>query len=101
MISCEYNPTKIEESQQYDEYSNEDFKAKMREEAEARMPTCAYCKYNQNHMFKTVLERETHEDVCPDKATYESRWAQTSRIYNANKDRIEQMRMNKKAKIAS
>jgi hypothetical protein len=41
------------------------------QEALTRLPSCTYCRYNVDHVFKTLKERETHEIVCPDRAAYE------------------------------
>lgn len=46
-------------------------------EAEARAPQVTYCKYNVEHVFKSLKERETHEAVCPEKAAYDRKNAQT------------------------
>ena len=46
-------------------------------EAESRAPQVTYCRYNVNHVYKTLKERETHEMQCPDKAAYDRKNAQT------------------------
>jgi DNA polymerase II small subunit/DNA polymerase delta subunit B len=70
------------------------------EEAKTRVPTCTYCRYNVDHVFKTIKERETHEEVCPERAAYERKAAKTSEIYNRHKNYIEQVRDNKREKNA-
>ena len=64
-------------------------RAQIIEEAKSRVPTCTYCRYNVDHVFKTIKERETHEDVCPERAAYERKAAKTSEIYNRHKNYIE------------
>jgi hypothetical protein len=70
------------------------------EEAKTREPTCTYCRYNVDHVFKSIKERETHEECCPDRAAYERKAAQTSEIYNRHKNYIELVRDKKREKNA-
>jgi hypothetical protein len=75
-------------------------RAQIIEEAKTRVPTCTYCRYNVDHVFKTIKERETHEEMCPERAAYERKAAKTSEIYNRHKNYIEQVRDNKRERNA-
>ena len=46
-------------------------------QADMRAPQVTYCKYNVDHVYKSLKERETHEAVCPEKAAYDKKNAQT------------------------
>jgi hypothetical protein len=70
------------------------------EEAKLRVPCATYCRYNVDHVFKTLKERETHEEICPQRASYERKNAQTQEIYNRHKNYIEQVRDKKREKAA-
>ena len=89
MYSCENNPArvKLEDSSSIEGMTAED-RAVIIEEAKTRVPTCTYCRYNVEHVFKTIKERETHEEGCPERAAYERKAAQTSEIYNRHKNYI-------------
>lgn len=106
---CEFNLTKKEEDCHSEpgelkggggEHSVDQFGKEQRElilaEAQARPPQCTYCRYNVDHVFKTLKERETHEQVCPQRADYERKNAQTEEIYNRHKNYIEQIREKKR-----
>ena len=62
------------------------------------MPVVAYCKFNVEHFFKSVKERDTHEEICENRTQYERNNEKTQKIYNKNRNWIEQQRVNKKAK---
>ena len=68
------------------------------DQAASKVPVCAYCKFNVNHVFKTIKERDTHETVCENRAQYEANTEKTTKIYNKNRSWIEQARQNKKVK---
>jgi len=68
----------------------------IKEQAEVRQPNCTYCRYNVEHVFKTIEERHAHELTCPNKAAFDRREAATSVIYNKNKNYIEQLRDKKR-----
>ena len=94
-IRCEQNPTKRETVEGCESgdlvlatYTKEE-QERLVEEARTRAPVCTYCRYHVEHMFKTVKERETHEMVCPNKAAYDRKNAQTETIYNKHKNLIE------------
>jgi hypothetical protein len=38
---------------------------------EERKPSATFCKYNCEHKFKTLEEREHHESICPNKQEFE------------------------------
>jgi len=62
------------------------------------VPVVAYCKFNVEHFFKSVKERDTHEEICENRTQYERNNEKTQKIYNKNRNWIEQQRVNKKAK---
>ena len=99
LYSCEFKPVKVEAKgdENYQEHQ-EQFAQQMMEESQKKVPICAYCKYNVNHCFKTIKERETHEQTCENRYQYEANYEKTSRVYNRNKAWIEQARYNKKTK---
>ncbi len=74
---------------------------KMMEVAASKVPVCAYCKFNVNHVFKTIKERDTHELNCENRAQYEANIEKTTKIFNQNKKWIDQARQNKKIKNLS
>jgi len=39
-----------------------------------RFPSATYCKYNYDHVFKSLSDREIHENECPDKEEYEEKF---------------------------
>lgn len=39
--------------------------------AQKRKPSVLYCQFNENHSYKTQEERDEHEQVCPDRASYQ------------------------------
>jgi hypothetical protein len=61
-----------------------------------RSPSCTYCRYNVDHVYKTIKEREIHEETCSDKAAFERKNAKTQVIYNRHKNYIEQIREKKR-----
>ena len=38
-----------------------------------RHPSATYCKYNLEHVFKTIIDRESHEECCPNKQEFEQK----------------------------
>ena len=68
---------------------NQETQERIIAEAQIRLPSCTYCRYNVDHSFKTLKDRETHEELCPDRAAYERKNSQTSEIYNRHKQYIE------------
>lgn len=94
---CENNPAKAERNSYDDgcsltvksEKNIDSFNLETQEriiaEAQIRQPSCTYCRYNVDHAFKTLKDRETHEEVCPDRAAYERKNSQTTEIYNRHK----------------
>lgn len=69
MFSCEFKPLKKEESQCPFKKDEND---KAKEVAmSARKPSACYCKYNVDHAFKSAKERDTHQEICPERALYD------------------------------
>ena len=56
--------------------------------------------YGSSHRGGKDKVRETHEEQCPDRASYEKKAAQTSEIYNRHKNYIELVRDKKREKNA-
>ena len=102
MNRCENNPARIksEDGAEGEQIMTPEDRALVIEEAKTREPTCTYCRYNVDHVFKSIKERETHEEQCPDRASYEKKAAQTSEIYNRHKNYIELVRDKKREKNA-
>lgn len=108
---CGDNPTKAERNSsdegalnvKYErniESFNQETQERIIAEAQIRLPSCTYCRYNVDHSFKTLKDRETHEELCPDRAAYERKNSQTNEIYNRHKQYIEQVRDKKREKNA-
>jgi hypothetical protein len=38
-----------------------------------RFPSATYCKYNYEHVFKTLADRELHEKSCPNRQEFEQK----------------------------
>jgi len=53
------------------------------------VPVVAYCKFNVEHFFKSVKERDTHEEICENRTQYERNNEKTQKIYNKNRNWIE------------
>src|SRR5437016_3828139 len=60
-----------------------------------RKPSLCFCKYTDQHSFKSAKERDTHHANCPERAVQERKDKQTSVIYNRNKDWIKKAREEK------
>lgn len=46
-------------------------KERIVEKARKKIPHCSYCRYNVEHVFTTVMDRERHEEDCPQKSYYQ------------------------------
>lgn len=40
-----------------------------------RAPSVTYCKFNWEHSFRSLAEREVHEQVCPNRREFEAKIA--------------------------
>ena len=104
MYSCDMRVCKQEKLEDGTEAKlalQEDNAEKLMEAAASKVAVCAYCKYNVEHVFKTVKERDTHEQNCANRAQYEANIEKTTRIFNKNRNWIDQARQNKKLKNQS
>ena len=47
-----------------------------------------FCAYNHEHVFKSVKERETHQESCPNKAEVMHRDAKCQGVYAKLKNEL-------------
>jgi hypothetical protein len=52
---------------------------------QTREPTATYCKYNHEHTYRTLADREAHEQVCPNKTAFELNMNKSQQIYQKHK----------------
>jgi hypothetical protein len=45
-----------------------------------------YCSYNVEHAFKTLEERASHEEQCPQREEMERKYKSSQAVYQANKN---------------
>eukprot|EP00347_Sterkiella_histriomuscorum_P017662 403348480 len=70
--------------------------AQLQVKASKRRPTCAYCKYNVQHVFKTIEERDFHEELCNDKQDYDANYRKTKAKFDRLKYKIQEAKEQKK-----
>lgn len=86
-LTCERKPIKKEEENPVSELSLLDNKV--------RCPSATFCKYNYEHSYKTLEDREHHEKTCPNKVEMEFKLSQSESIYNRHKHSIKEKQQNK------